>query len=70
MVVHSSQECRENEREHIGWAQTARTDRERELLLQMARAWMDAAERLDAAYAIADAAIEIQNPEKPPRATA
>jgi hypothetical protein len=69
MAVSSSQEFRENEQEHIGWARTARTDKERALFLQMAHAWTDAAERLDASYAIADAAIETQDLPDPPRAT-
>jgi hypothetical protein len=53
MVAFSSQEFRENEQEHIGWARTARTDKERKLFLQMARLWREAADRLDASGAAA-----------------
>jgi hypothetical protein len=49
MAVLSSWEFRDNEQEHIGWARTARTDKERELFLRMARLWREAADRLDAA---------------------
>jgi hypothetical protein len=57
MVVLSSQEFRENEQEHIGWARTARTDKERELFLRMARLWREAADRLDASHATADGSV-------------
>ena len=39
----SSSEFRENAEECRGWAETARSDRERELFLQMAEAWFAAA---------------------------
>ena len=45
----TAQEYRENAEECIGWARTARSDREREIFLQMARTWLGAAEQLEAA---------------------
>jgi hypothetical protein len=46
-VVASVNEFRANAEECIGWARTARTDRERRIFLQMAQAWMEAADRRD-----------------------
>ena len=43
----SAKEFRDNAEECIGWARTARSDREREIFLQMARTWIEAAERLE-----------------------
>jgi hypothetical protein len=40
--VVSAQEYRENAQECLGWARTARTEREREIFLQMARTWFEA----------------------------
>jgi hypothetical protein len=34
---------REYAAEHLGWAKTARSDRERQTFEQMARAWLEAA---------------------------
>jgi hypothetical protein len=31
--------------EHFGWAETARTERERAIFLQMAAAWLEAAQK-------------------------
>jgi hypothetical protein len=45
--VPSAQEYHENAEECIGWARTARTDKERDTFLQMARTWIEAAERLE-----------------------
>jgi hypothetical protein len=45
--VSSAQQYRENAEECIGWARTARTDKERATFLQMARTWIEAAERLE-----------------------
>jgi hypothetical protein len=45
--VSAAQEYRENAKECIGWARTARTDKERAIFLQMARTWIEAAERLE-----------------------
>lgn len=42
----SAKELRENANECLGWACTAKSDREREIFLQMARAWNEAAKRL------------------------
>ncbi len=36
---------RENADECLGWAKTARSDRERRIFLQMAEAWLEAAAR-------------------------
>ncbi len=38
-------EFRENADECLGWAKTARSDRERRIFLQMAEAWLEAAAR-------------------------
>ena len=35
--------------EHCGWAETAKTDRERSIFLQMAAAWLDIAEQWEVA---------------------
>jgi hypothetical protein len=42
-----AKECRENAEECIQWARTAKTDREREIFLQIARSWMEAAQWLE-----------------------
>jgi hypothetical protein len=34
--------------EHFGWAETARTERERSIFLQMAAAWLEAAQQWEA----------------------
>jgi hypothetical protein len=34
--------------EHFGWAETARTERERAIFLQMAAAWLEVAQRWEA----------------------
>jgi hypothetical protein len=41
-------EFRENANECLGWAKTARSDRERRIFLQMAEAWREAAARRNA----------------------
>jgi hypothetical protein len=46
--VASAKEYRENARECLEWARTARSDRERAIFFQMERAWIDAAERWEA----------------------
>jgi hypothetical protein len=50
-VVSSSKpnEFRENADECLGWAKTACSDRERQIFLQMAEAWLEAAARRDVA---------------------
>jgi hypothetical protein len=45
--VASVKEYRENAEECLGWARTAKGDRERTIFLQMARTWMEAVERLE-----------------------
>jgi hypothetical protein len=42
-VVSALREYRENADECFTWARTARSDREREIFLDMARAWLEAA---------------------------
>jgi hypothetical protein len=34
--------------EHFGWAETARTERERSIFLQMAAAWLEVAQQWEA----------------------
>jgi hypothetical protein len=51
----SAKELRENANECLGWARTAKTEREREIFLQMARAWTEAAMRLEGLSPLADA---------------
>ena len=46
-AVSSAKEFRDNAEECIGWARTAHSDKEREIFLQIARTWMEAAERLE-----------------------
>jgi hypothetical protein len=41
----SSNEFLEFAEECLGWAKTARSDNERDIFLQMAEAWLDAAKR-------------------------
>jgi hypothetical protein len=41
--VSSAKEYREFADECFGWAKTAKTDRERDIFLQMATAWIEAA---------------------------
>lgn len=44
----SMKELRTYAEEHLGWARTAQTDRERDIFLKMAQAWLEvAAVRLD-----------------------
>jgi midasin (ATPase involved in ribosome maturation) len=45
--VSAAQQYRENAAECVGWARIARTDKERATFLQMARTWIEAAERLE-----------------------
>jgi hypothetical protein len=46
-VVSSAKEFRENASECFGWARIAKTNKERDIFVQMARAWLDAAARHD-----------------------
>ena len=41
--------------EHFGWAETAKTERERALFLQMAAAWLEVAQRWEGSAKKADA---------------
>ena len=52
----SVEELRANADECLDWARTARTEREREIFLQMARAWLEAAARREDASQLAQAA--------------
>lgn len=42
-IVASPIECRENAAECLGWANGAKSNKERDIFLQMARAWLSAA---------------------------
>jgi len=55
-------EFRENAKECIGWARTARSDRERQIFLQMARAWTEAADRRERLHAVARAELANGSP--------
>jgi hypothetical protein len=46
-VVSSADEYRAYADECFGWAKTARTEKEREIFLQMARTWLEAAVHAD-----------------------
>ena len=41
----SAQEFYDNADEHFGWAETAKTERERAMFFQMAAAWLEVAQR-------------------------
>jgi plasmid stabilization system protein ParE len=43
--VSSAEEFYENADEHFAWAETAKTERERAIFLQMAAAWLEVAQR-------------------------
>jgi hypothetical protein len=43
--VPSAEEFYEKAQEHFGWAETAKTERERAIFLQMAAAWLEVARR-------------------------
>jgi hypothetical protein len=43
----SAKEFRDNANECMGWARTARSDRERAIFQQMAETWLQAAARVD-----------------------
>ena len=53
----SAEEYRAYANECFGWARTARSDKEREIFLQMARTWLEAAIRANA---------KVQSPELAP----
>ncbi len=51
-------EYRENAEECLGWARTARSDKERGIFLQMAQAWTEAATRRERRYSVMHAELE------------
>jgi hypothetical protein len=55
-------EYRENAEECIGWARTARTDRERQIFLQIAQAWMEAAARRERPHSVVRPELEDGTP--------
>ena len=62
VVVASAKEFRENAEECIGWARSARSDRERQIFLQVAQAWLDAAAHRERLHTIARAQSESRTP--------
>jgi hypothetical protein len=49
--VSEAKEFYENADEHFDWAESARTERERAIFLQMAAAWLEVAQRWETAIA-------------------
>jgi hypothetical protein len=47
--VSAAQEFYDHAAEHFGWAETAKTERERAIFLQMAAAWLEVAQNWEAA---------------------
>jgi hypothetical protein len=47
--VLSAEEFYKNADEHFGWAESAKTERERAIFLQMAAAWLEVAQKWDGA---------------------
>ena len=45
--VLSAEEFYKNADEHFGWAESAKTERERAIFLQMAAAWLEVAQKWD-----------------------
>jgi hypothetical protein len=43
----SVKELRTYAEEHLDWARTARTDRERDIFLKMAKAWLEVAQKAE-----------------------
>lgn len=50
----SAAQFREYAAEHLGWAKTARTERERQIFQQMAQAWLDVATAWESRVAAAE----------------
>ena len=48
----TAKDFREYAEEHLGWAKTARSTKERQTFLQMAQAWLEAADMWEAVYGI------------------
>jgi hypothetical protein len=46
--VSSAEEFYKNADEHFGWAESAKTERERAIFLQMAAAWLEVAQKWEA----------------------
>jgi hypothetical protein len=44
-TVLSAQDFYDYAKEHFGWAETAKTDRERAIFVQMAAAWLEVAQK-------------------------
>jgi hypothetical protein len=60
--MYSVQELRAYADEHLDWARTARTDRERRIFLQMAWAWLEIAIRLEGvSQSTAEPALAMSN---------
>jgi hypothetical protein len=60
--MYSVQELRAHADEHLDWAHTARTDRERRIFLQMAWAWLEIAIRLEGvSQTTAEPALALSN---------
>jgi hypothetical protein len=53
---------REYAAEHLGWMQTAKSEKEREILRQMAQAWLDAAALWDTAFPRQGSIGELREP--------
>jgi hypothetical protein len=53
--VSSARHFYDNADEHYGWAETAKTERERAVFLQMAAAWLEVAEKWEITTRNADA---------------
>jgi hypothetical protein len=54
----TAKEFREYAEEHFGWAKTARSARERQTFLQMAQAWLEAADVWEAVYGVEPTSCE------------
>ena len=54
----TAKEFREYADEHFGWAETARSTRERQTFLQMAQAWQEAADMWEAVNGVAPISCE------------
>ena len=48
----TAKDFREYAEEHLGWAKTARSTKERQIFLQMAQAWLEAADMWEAVYGV------------------
>jgi hypothetical protein len=48
----TAKDLREYAEEHLGWAKTASSTKERQTFLQMAQAWLEAADMWEAVYGV------------------